>query len=102
MSTKILQTVGSTSTAEVDAILARVGQWEGELVSRSKQGRTLTVAVRMQLVRDKDGVEWVLQSGHDISERKQAEQALYDSQTRLAAIVESIADGFYASIGSGA
>ena len=93
---EILQTVGSTSTAEVDAILARVGQWEGELVSRSKQGRTLTVAVRMQLVRDKDGVEWVLQSGHDISERKQAEQALYDSQTRLAAIVESIADGFYA------
>jgi PAS domain S-box-containing protein len=40
--------------------------------------------------------EWVLQSGHDISERKQAQQALHDSQTRLAAIVESIADGFYA------
>jgi PAS domain S-box-containing protein len=93
---ELLQTVGSTSTAEVDAILARVGQWEGELVNRSKQGRTLTVAVRMQLVRGEDGIERILQSGHDISERKQAQQALHDSQTRLAAIVDSIADGFYA------
>jgi PAS domain S-box-containing protein len=93
---EILQTLGPTSMAEIDAILARVGQWEGELVSRSKQGRTLTVAVRMQLVRGEDGIERILQSGHDISERQQAQQALHDSQTRLAAIVDSIADGFYA------
>jgi PAS domain S-box-containing protein len=93
---ELLQTLGPTSMAEVDAILARVGQWEGELVSRSKQGRTLTVAVRMQLVRGEDGIERILQSGHDISERKQAQQALHDSQTRLAALVDSIADGFYA------
>jgi PAS domain S-box-containing protein len=46
--------------------------------------------------RKKAQIERVLQSGHDISERKQAEQALHDSQTRLAAIVESIADGLYA------
>ena len=93
---ELLQTLGPTSMAELDATLSRVGHWEGELVNRSKKGRLVTVSVRMQLVRDKDGVEWVLQSGHDISERKRAEQALYDSQTRLAAIVDSIADGFYA------
>ncbi|MGB8298734.1 MAG: PAS domain S-box protein, partial [Polyangia bacterium] len=93
---EILQTVGPSSMAEVDAILARVGHWEGEVVNRCKQGRTVTVSVRMQLLRGEDGIERVLQSGHDISERKQAQQALHDSQTRLAAIVDSIADGFYA------
>jgi two-component system CheB/CheR fusion protein len=93
---QLLQTVGSTSMAEVDAILARVGHWEGELVNRCKNGRLVTVSVRMQLVRGEDGSERVLQSGHDISERKQAEQALQESQQRLEAIVDSIADGFYA------
>jgi PAS domain S-box-containing protein len=93
---EVLQTVGPVSMAEVDAILARVGHWEGELVNRCKNGRLVTVSVRMQLVRDEDGGERVLQSGHDISERKQAEQALQDSQQRLEAVVDSIADGFYA------
>jgi PAS domain S-box-containing protein len=93
---EVLQTVGPTSMAEMDAILARVGHWEGELVSRCKNGRMVTVSARMQLVRGEDGSERVLQSGHDISERKQAEQALQESQQRLAAIVDSIADGFYA------
>jgi PAS domain S-box-containing protein len=93
---EVLQTVGPTSMAEMDAILARVGRWEGELVSRCKNGRLVTVSVRMQLVRGEDGSERVLQSGHNISERKQAEQALQDSQHRLEAIVDSIADGFYA------
>jgi PAS domain S-box-containing protein len=92
---ELLQTVGSISTAEVDAILARVGHWEGELVNRSKKGRPVTVSVRMQLVRGEDGVDLILESGYDISERKQAQQALQDSQQRLTAIVDSIADGFY-------
>jgi PAS domain S-box-containing protein len=93
---QLVHTVGSISTAEVDAILARVGHWEGELVNRCKNGRLVTVSVRMQLVRGEDGSERVLQSGHDISERKQAEQALQESQQRLEAVVDSIADGFYA------
>ena len=86
---QLLQTVGAISMAEVDAMLARVGHWEGDLVNRSKKGRMVTVSVRMQLVRGEDGDERIFESGHDISERKQAQQ-------RLAAIVDSIADGFYA------
>jgi two-component system CheB/CheR fusion protein len=93
---EVLHTVGPISLAEVDAILARVGHWEGDLINLSKKGRPVTVSVRMQLVHGEDGIERVLHSSHDISERKQAEQALHDSQTRLAAIVDSIADGFYA------
>jgi PAS domain S-box-containing protein len=93
---ELLQTVGSTSVAEVDAILARVGHWEGELAHRSKQGRLVTVSARMQVVRGEEGIERVLQSSRDITERKHAELALQDSKERLAAIVDSIADGFYA------
>jgi PAS domain S-box-containing protein len=93
---EVLQTVGPTSMAEMDAILARVGHWEGELVNCCKNGRLVTVSVRMQTVRGEDGSERVLQSGHDISERKQAEQALQESQQRLEDIIHSIADGFYA------
>ena len=93
---ELLQTTGPTSMAEVEAILARVGHWEGELVNHCKKGRQVTVSARMQLVRDEDGIDRVLQLSRDISEHKQAEQALHDSQTRLAAIVDCIADGFFA------
>jgi two-component system, chemotaxis family, CheB/CheR fusion protein len=93
---ELLQTLGSTSMTELDGILAREGQWEGELVHRVRDGRVVTVSTRMQLLRGEDGIERILQSSHDVTERKQAEQALSESKQRLAAIVDSIADGFYA------
>ena len=43
------------------------GRWEGELESRTKDGRTVTVSAKLAVLRGEDGVARVLQSDRDIT-----------------------------------
>ena len=53
------------------------GSWEGELIQRTKDGRDITVNARSMALKDEAGnVIGGVSISHDITERKQAEEAL--------------------------
>ncbi len=70
---ELLQTSHPQPWATIEAALRKQGSWEGELVHRTKDGRQVVVLTRHQLVRGADGVERVLESNRNITERKQSE-----------------------------
>jgi two-component system CheB/CheR fusion protein len=78
----LLHTVFPAPIDSIETTLREHGRWEGELAHRAKDGRILTVSSKMQLVRGADGVERVLQTNRDITERKRSEQELRDADRR--------------------
>ena len=64
-----------------------VGEWHGELPNIDKQGRTFFTDSSWTLVRNADGEpEAVVSISFDITERKQAEDALHLSEARFSTI----------------
>lgn len=65
--------------------LMRTGRWEGELVHIARDGRRLVVASRWALQRDgRDRPGAILETNHDISDRRQVEDGLTRAQRELA------------------
>jgi two-component system CheB/CheR fusion protein len=62
--------------ADVVAILREHGTWEGELKQRTKSGNTIAVSSKLLLMHGDDGVDRVLESNRDITERRAAEAKL--------------------------
>ena len=58
--------------------------WEGELRHTTKGGQEVTVLTRHQLIVGADGVERVLETNRDITEQKQAEEKIRQSEAYLA------------------
>lgn len=83
---RILQTRFPLSRQEIDDILLEKGNWDGNLVQITKDGREITVACRKSPRFDEKGVLLeILEIGRDITERLQTEEALRKSE-RLAAM----------------
>jgi PAS domain S-box-containing protein len=76
--------------AQVDALLERDGQWNGELTQTTKDGRKLIVEGQWTLAVDADGTKTVLEANRDITARKQAEQALRESETQFRTLANAI------------
>jgi PAS domain S-box-containing protein len=86
----LLQTKFPSSLSQVCAQLRDTGQWSGELGHICKNGGEVIVDSRMQLLDDT-----VLEVNRDITDRKQIENALGETEQRLrwlASIVESSDD----------
>ena len=93
VSHELFQTEFAQGKAYVDEMLCSVGQWEGELVHRKSNGERLVVASQQIVYRDPSGLPLhVLEVNADITERKNAEQGLRESQARFAGIVDSAMD----------
>ena len=84
-----------TPLVERDAQLEHTGHWEGELVHTSRDGRQVTVESRQTATRTPDGRLLILESNRDITERKQAEEAVSRSQKTFAELVERSPFGTY-------
>jgi PAS domain S-box-containing protein len=87
----LLQTRFPVALADLRSQLQRDRHWSGELRHICKDGREIVVDSRMQLL--DDGM--VLEVNRDVSERKEMEAALLESEQRLrslASIVESSDD----------
>lgn len=74
-------------------MLAREGEWTGELTQTTHDGRQVTVLVRMQVVTEPDGRRYVLETSRDITERKALERAVREREARLDAILQLLPVG---------
>ncbi|APR35239.1 PAS domain S-box protein [Paraburkholderia sp. SOS3] len=77
----LLKTRFPASLEEVTATLLRTGRWDGELIHTQRDGTVLVIASRWSLQRNGSGrAATILETGNDITARKQAEEALRRSQ----------------------
>ena len=82
---QLMQTIFPMPLEAIMAELLRTGRWEGELVHTKKDGTQAIVASRWSVQRDARGRPVaILETNNDITERKQAEDALRRSETYLA------------------
>src|SRR5262249_36617030 len=77
---ELLATTHPDGRPYVDATLFREGRGDGELVHTTRNGHRLVVESRMALVRTHNGDELVLESCHDITARRAAEEGLRQAQ----------------------
>lgn len=87
---ELLQTQFPAPWPQVEADLRRSGRWEGELCQRTREGATVTVWARYQLLRGTTRVERVLEIARDVTARKAAEAALRESESFHRQALESI------------
>jgi PAS domain S-box-containing protein len=82
---QLMQTTFPMPLERITAELLRSGRWEGELVHTKKDGTQSTVASRCSVQRDARGRPVaILETNNDITERRQAEDALRRSDAYLA------------------
>src|SRR5262245_58328623 len=84
LSHDILHTEHPLPTAVFEEILARDGEWTGELTQTTRDGRKIIVESRHVLMREAGDRRLVLEANRDITERKRAEDAIQKAQAELA------------------
>jgi PAS domain S-box-containing protein len=92
VSHELLRTRHPVPIAEFEAQLARLGEWSGELTHTARDGRQVVVDSRKQVLHEPDGRAYVLETAHDITDRRQLERWLSEHAHELAAIFEAIPD----------
>lgn len=81
----LLKTAFQAPRAEIMGILLETGQWEGEIVQTTRDGRELICTSRWSLQRDARGrPAGTMETNHDITERQKAEQELHQVRSDLA------------------
>jgi PAS domain S-box-containing protein len=93
VSHKLFHTQFPEPLETVEKKLFETGAWDGELIHRKRDGSTVVVTSAWVLQRNHQGQPVrILETNTDITERKRAEAALHESQTRLNGIIESATD----------
>jgi len=80
---QLLQTQREGGVQGIKQILQQEGVWNGELRHRTKGGKEIVVDSRMVLWRNPDSPPIVIAANRDITDRKAAEDALRESESKL-------------------
>jgi len=87
---QLTQTIFPGPVEEINAELLRAGRWEGELTHTKRDGTQVVVASRWSLQRDElRRPTAVLETNNDITERKQAEAKLRESEEQWRDVFEN-------------
>jgi PAS domain S-box-containing protein len=90
---KLLRTIFPVSQADMEDSLRASGQWSGELVHTTRDGRHIVVASRMAVRRDELGRPLAtLELNTDLSLHKGLESELRDTNERFRILVEAVRD----------
>jgi PAS domain S-box-containing protein len=93
----ILRSPRTAQEAQSDIRSATLaGTWSGELWNRAKDGREFLISLATSAVLDEDGRTIALAGiARDITERRQAEQALQSSEEKFRQLAENIREVFW-------
>lgn len=81
------------SDAHARQTLLAQGQWQGEIVHRRKDGTELSILSSVTLLKDEAGKPFgMVAINHDITERKQAAEALHKQRDFLQLVINSVPD----------
>ncbi|WP_158304101.1 sensor histidine kinase [Azorhizobium caulinodans] len=81
----LLRSVLPAPRHEIMGALEATGQWEGEVIHATRDGRKVTCLSRWSLQRDDRGRSLgIMETNHDITGRKTAENELHEAQAHLA------------------
>ncbi|MGA3325588.1 MAG: CHASE3 domain-containing protein [Terriglobia bacterium] len=94
ISHELLQTSHPLGMAQIDALLERDGHWKGELNQTTKDGRKLIVEGQWTLAVDAEGNKTVLKANRDITERKQSDDALRQSEEHFRFLFDNMLNGY--------
>ncbi len=88
---ELLNTEFSKPLSEIKAVVLEKGRWEGELTHEKRDGKQIIVSSRWSLQKDeKNEVTGFLEINNDITETKQAEQALKLASTYNRSLIEAV------------
>jgi PAS domain S-box-containing protein len=90
VSNDLLKTVHYGITGDIKSILDRDGVWNGEIEHTRKDGKKLIIETKHQVILNEHGQKVVLETNRDITERKQAEEALRESEKKYRTLFSSI------------
>jgi PAS domain S-box-containing protein len=89
----LLKTEFAKPMEEIEVELARQGNWESEISQQTRGGTRLSVASRSAMQRDAAGrAVRILTINNDITERKEAQDALFVEKERTVVTLNSIVD----------
>ncbi|HLO85201.1 MAG TPA: PAS domain S-box protein [Nostocaceae cyanobacterium] len=92
----LMQTQFPIPLAEIEATLLNQGYWQGELTHTAKNGTLVTVASRWVLQKDELGRPIkILEINNDITQQKQREIALFNSEAKFRSLSECLPIGVF-------
>jgi len=87
---------------EMRRTIAETGHWRGEATQQRKDGTRFPVEVNSRVLRDESGqITDYISANRDITERKQAELALRESEARFRAVILTANDAIIIADGAG-